>query len=725
VVISKSLVIKGVILKPIKKINIKTAISKIKYIGDDKFCIVDEENNLRIYSLKDYKLLGGFRIKLPKNRPLENGVDISNSGKYLAIAITGKKKTSVWDIENKKQLFLLGWHRGDVLSVSFDKEEKYLLTGGEDGRSYLWSMTTGKMVSALPPQADYVISNDFSLNSLWAATGCYDRSVTITNITSMDISFKKKSHKGSVTKLKFILNQKLISGDKTGELIIWDYTKGSVFKRLTPLSDRIVDLCVDKNNRYMVVISTLKKVFLYSLESYEIVSDEFIKLLASPSALEFVDDRNYLIVGTLEGDIYIYDLLADERELRALIANKKFAEAYALLSSNPFLKSTKAYVLLENKWNKILNKAQKLLENSDIKSAKEILKPFMNVPTKRGIIQNLLSDFKEFEKFKNAVLNLKYLLAYSLANQYPSFKETIYYKKMEDDWKKLFKLAKEAILKENDLEKAKEYLKPFRGVPSKTPLIQALFNEKQLYDLLKEKLAKRDFKEFFMLIKRYPFLSETEEYEKAINFAKVLNENIKVLLKKGEYKKALFYAQMLKDFPGYEDKAKEYEEKAKILMEFQRLIAQRNYQLIFDYVKKYPFLEEVDDYKILFKEIQNRIIEAEKYAAKGDVEGILKTLEDLVDVREYYLRILNLIKSAYYHQIIFLLTRKLKGEKVDELIKKGIKNYVNLFGVDLEIKDLIEKAKKLKVSVEIKEEIDEENHLPNINLNKLPIKIYE
>lgn len=710
-------------MEPIKRINIKTAISKIKYIGDDRFCVVDEENTLRIYSLDDYKLLGGFRIKLPKNRPLENGVDISKNGKYLAIAVDGKKKTSVWDIENKKQLYLLGWHKGNVLSVSFDNEEKYILTGGEDGRAYLWSLTTGKMISALPPHADYILATDFSLNSLWAATGSYDRSITITNITSMDISYRKKSHRGAVTKLKFIKNQQMISGDKTGELIIWNYTKGSVLKRLPNMVDRIVDICVDKNNKFLFGISTDKKVALYSLESYEQITGEFIKLLSNPSALEYVDAKNYLIVGTLEGDIYIYDLLVDERELKALIKSKKYSLAYELLNKNPFLQATEAYKILENEWNKTLNVAHKFLEKGDIESAKEFLKPFADVPVKRAIIQNLLRDFGEFDKFKNAVLSLKYPLAYSLANQHPSFKDTIYYKKMEEDWKKVFNLAKETVLKENNIEKARELLKPFRGVPQKTPLIQALFNERQLYNLLKEKLAKKDFKEFFVLIKRFPFLTETEEYEKALNFAKILDNNIQLLLKKGDYKKAIEYVEILEQFPGYEEKAKEYKEKATVLMDFQRLLAMKDYHAVFEYVKMYPFLEETSDYKLFQQEINAKLRLAEKYAAKGDVEGIFKSVGDLVKIKEYSMRIANLIKSAYLQQIISLLAAKLKGEKTDVLIQKAVKNYVNLFGFDLEIGDLIEKAKKLKVNIDLSGV--NEGNISNLLTKKLPAKIYE
>jgi len=710
-------------VEAIKKIVIKTPISKIKYIGKDKFCVIDEENSLRIYSLKDYKLIGGFRIKLPKNRSLENSVDISTNGKYLAIAIDGKRKTSIWDIEKKKQLYILGWHKGNVLSVSFDKEERYLLTGGEDGRAYLWSLITGKMVGALPPHADYILSTDFSLNSLWAATGSYDRSITITNITSMGLSFKKRSHRGAVTNLKFISNRQMISGDKTGELIVWNYTQGNVIKRLENMSDMVVDIAVDKDNKYIFVISTDKKVALYSLENYNLISYDFIKLPSQPSSIEYIANKDYLLIGTLDGDIYIYDLLLDERELKAFLKSKKYSLAYDLIAKNPFLKVSKAYKLLENEWNKTLEIAQKFLEKGDIESAKEFLSPFKEVPVKRVIVQNLIKDFREFDRFKQAVINVKYPLAYSLINQYPSFKDTIYYKKMEENWKRVFEAAKQAVLKENNIEKAKQILKPFRGVAQKTPLIQALFTQSEIYNLLKEKFMKKDFKEFFNLVKKYPFLIETDEYKNALNFAETVDKTIQILLKRGEYKKVISYAQILKEFPGYEEKSKEYIKEAKILMDFQRLIAAKNYKLIFDYVKTYPFLEDVIDYKELQNQIKNKIKIAEEYAAKGDIEGIIKNVGDLFKIKEYEIRIANLIKSAYLQQIIHLLTLKLKGKNVEAKILKAFKEYIRLFGFDLEISDLVEKAKRLKVNVDLSNL--SQGDISTLMNKKLSSKIYE
>jgi len=681
----------------VKKIlNIKNPISLVKYF-EGKVGVVDKLNTLRIYSINEYKLIGGFKINLPQNNPLENTVDISPFGNYLSIAVKGKNKTTIWDIKEKKLLHTLGWHKGEVLSVAFDYDENYLLTGGMDGRAYLWSVELGKMMTSLPPHPDYIISGAFSKNSLWTATGSYDKLISITNISSMNITYRKKSHRGAVTKIKFLKNHKMISGDKTGELIIWDYTKGKVVSRLQSVADMVIDFDTDENEEYLFVITKEKRVYLYDLKEYELITDTFLKIGELPSSIAYVSENSTLWIGTLGGSVYIFDIYEEAKVLNEAILKKDYAKAYEVVKNNPFLKRTSEYKNLENLWEKTINGAYKLMEKGEYEKARQLLHPFLAVPHKRSIIQTILNDFAEFEKFKNAVIKRKYPLAYSLASQYPSFRETVYYKKMEEDFKKVFNKAKELIKLKGKEDRVRELLMPFRGVPQKTPLIQALFNDKQLYDLFRSFLLSKKFDEFFSFIERHPFLYETPEYESAMKYAKKLYETTVEMLKKGNYKNAMLYANSLKAFPTYKDKAEDILQKAKVFLSFLSAIANHNYDLIEKMVYEYPFLEESDDYINLKRAIQEKFKKAEKAVSLGDVENILKSLKDLLNVKIYQSKIQNLIKSAYLNQLLNALSQKDKNK-----IEKGINNYISLFGYDNEIEDIIKMANKLKLNPVIK-----------------------
>jgi len=701
-------------VQPIKIFTIKRPISKIQYIGEDKIVVIDQLNTVRVFDLTELKLDGGFRINLPENRLFSNSLAISYNGNYLGLTIPQKNKVAIWNLKNKKLAHTVGWHKGEIESVAFDYKNRYMATGGTDGRTHLWNIETGKIVGNLAPHADYVTAIGFSQNSLWCATGSYDKSISITNISSMQFAYKMKIHSTMVTKIKFLKNFLMVSGDKEGNLIISNYTKGKVHKRLPKLPDTVVDFVFDAQEKYIFASTKDKNIFLYDLLKNDIITDKFIKVNSTITCLEFIPHLMYLIIGTADGILYIYDILSDEKELETYIQEKNYANAYQLVQNNPLLKDSISYSHLEKIWEKTINKAQQLLEQNQKDTAEQILKPFMAISSKRMFIQSLLKDFTEFEKFKMAISKKKYPLAYSLANRYPTFKQTSYYQHMEKEWKKAFTIARQLMYNKSKELYIKQILMPFRGVPEKTPIIQSLENEKEIYKLLKQKLTQKKFYDFFELINRHPFLTDLDEYQQALEFGKKLLQAAQNTLKEGNYNKVLQYTKMLEQFPMYQEQAKRLIHEANILANFIQFIAHKEYDKVYEYVKNEPFLEETKDYKHLEAMWENKVKEAEQYSAKGDVEHILKSLEHYMKIKEKLPKIGELIKSAYLYQLL----KKLKTKTNDKTIEKGFKNYIKIFGLDLEISDLITLAQKSgrKLDLTNIEEGDKrywyKNHLP-------------
>jgi len=701
-------------MQSLKIFTIKKPISKIKKISDDEIVVIDKENTVRIFDLTELKLNRGFKINFPDNRLFSNSIDISQNGKNLAMCIHKKNKVAIWNVEKKRLKYSIGWHKGEVETVAFDYKNRYVATGGTDGRTNLWNIKTGKMVGNLAPHADYVTAIAFSQNDVWCATGSYDKSISITNISSMQFAYKMRIHSAVITKIKFIKNFKMISGDKAGNLVISNYSKGKVIKRLPKLPDTVVDFVVDSQEKFMFATTKNKNIFLYDLNNYEMVTDNFIKTTSTITSIEFLPNLHYLIVGTEDGILYIYDILSDEKELDEFIETKQYTDAYELISKNPLLKDSISYNHLESIWENTIAKAQMLLEKGQKDVVKQILKPFMGIPAKRMFIQSLFKDFVEYEKFKTLIQKRKYPLAYSLANKYKLFKQTSYYKHMEKEWKKAFTIARQLMFDRSKESYIKQIMTPFRGVPEKTPLIQSLANEKEIYKMLKQKFTKKDFQGFFDLINRYPFLAELDEYNKAMEFGEKLNNASLSALKNGSYSKVFQYTKMLEFFPMYHEKAKELNEEATILANFMKLIANKEFDKVYEYVNSEPFLEEIEDFKHLEEQWEEKINLAEQYSAKGDVEKIIEILKHYMKIKHKLPKIGELIKTAYLYQIL----SKLKEEVDDKLIEKGFRDYIRIFGLDLEIGDLITLAQKSGREIDLSN-LDEgnkiywhKNHLP-------------
>ena len=690
-------------LKPVKVVNVKNPVCKIRVIKDALVYIFDSSNTIRVFT-SEFKLKNGIKIKMPSHNPFENTADLSPDGKYIAIAEVKGNKTFLYDIQNKKMKYKFGWHKGEVLNVSFDWDGEYLLTGGADGRAYIWSLKLGRMLTALPPHPDYILSGGFSKNNLWAATGSYDRLITITNITSVNINYRKKVHRGAVNKIKFFNGNVMISADKTGELIKWDFRKGKILNRFENMADMVVDFVSEENQEFLFAVTKEKRVYLYDFESGELILQEYIKLYEYPTSLEYNVYLKHLYVGCVDGSVYIYDLLKDEEDLKNFIDKKEYSKAYELIHKNPFLKNSKEYKYLEKIWEKTISAIQKLLETGEIEKAKYLFEPFKGESVKRNIFQNLLNDYSEFEKFKNAVASRKYPLAYSLIRKYPIFKESVYYKKMENDFKKVFNKARE-LIKLGRAEDAREILKPFRGVSEKAALIQSLFNEKMLYDILKKLIAKRDFREFFDFVNRYPFLTDTDEYNTAMKYAKALYEKANEAVKKGNYKAAMRYTDILEEFPEYREKAKQIKEEANNISNFLLYLANKDFDKVEEMINKYPYLEKLDDYQKFIKDYKSIINEGEKYAVAGDVSKLKTLFKDYIKYIVFQNLVYQLVKRAYLNQIMSFLKQKDLQKAL-----RGIKNYLKLFGFDNEIGDLIRMAKKLGAKFTL------ENYEKSVNL---------
>jgi len=162
-------------------------------------------------------------------------------------------------------------------------------------------------------------------------------------------------------------------------------------------------------------------------------------------------------------------------------------------------------------------------------------------------------------------------------------------------------------------------------------------------------------------------------------------------------------------------------EQAELISKFLTLIANKEYDTIEKMVYAYPFLEESDDYKRLKEEIDKKIREAEKKAFEGELDQVAKILGELLNSEIYRNKIKNIIKAAYLNQLLKLLVKVSKDKKHTPLLIRGVNNYVAYFGFDNEVEDIINKAKKIGVEVELKSM----EPYKKIDYTKLPKYIWE
>jgi soluble cytochrome b562 len=453
-----------------------------------------------------------------------------------------------------------------------------------------------------------------TLNEVYA--GCYDKAVLFSDL----ITYRKKERFLHIKPVKKISkNEYLVSADGISDVVKWNLVKFESDDRVDFYRE-FRDYWIDGN--FLVVLMS-NKIAIYDLEKEVILNDNFKEVLDADKIVIF---DKYMLVSDIRGIVYKFDLFEDEEKLVDFILKEDFKSAYELIDKNPFLRRSGAFERLE-KYVELLIKRAKNYFEVDREKAVEILQKLLVVPHLRTKIEQIIKDFEQIVKFKFAIKTGNYALAYQLANQYPLLKETKYYQLLEKKWQITFEKALK-LIKEGKISQAKEILEPFMAVPSKLPLIEFALKKAQIIFLLKEKLAKRDFKGFFDLIKTHPELKETLEYQKVMEYAKRVLQKAKELFEKEEFEKAKKAATILLDFPDYEVEARKLLKKIEIALVFQAALANKDYEKAYELVELYPFLKKLSSYKKFMQDVHSSFKEAERLMHENKKYEALQKVKD-------------------------------------------------------------------------------------------------
>jgi len=671
-----------------KSINIKTPILLIKALWDSKLAIIDKSTAVRIVSTKDFTTIEGFKSNITHEYFTNYTADVSIDGQYSLSKIPGTNNAALFSVEGKKLLYKIVQQRGaEIESVALDPLNRYSVTGSQDGKVAFWALKTSRLVLSLPAHTDYVTAMAFSDNGQWFASGSFDRSIMVLNMSVMRSPiYLKGAHNSVVVQIAFLSNAQLFSLDKEGNALIWNLRNGKVLKRLPKMHDEVRSLALSSDKRFAFVGTKLGYIGLYDLKAMELIQNRYLKEKESIASLSYISDGHRLAVGTHEGNVNIYSLFGDESHYMDLITKRQFKSFYDAVAINPMICFSKPYDDAERIWSEVVSKAKYHLERKERDKARDLLSVFSEIPSKKTTITQLMNEYEKFVQFQANVQDGKYSLAYSMAKQYPSFMESDLYFQMEQKWKKLFSKAQEIVLKPSGEEEARTLLAPFRGISEKTILIQQMFAEKRLYDFFKKLISQRDFLKVFELIKNNPFLKEFPEYSALMEYADKLYIQSQISFLSQEWSNAKKASETLIYFPDYSAEAQELLQTIKIRELFSDAIITGNLSKAFGYLNTYPMLYDTPDGISLEKEWDKTVDEAQKMVIHGDIGEIKKIFDPYHTVSSKYPNMAIIYRQAYQVQ----LENCLANDKDKKNLESGIKKYLILFGMDDSIKTIAE-----------------------------------
>lgn len=674
----------------LKSLNIKAPILMLKTLKENQMGIIDAQNALRIIDLNSYTVVGGFKSNISHERFIGSHVDMTPDGEISISIIPGANKAAVFNIPQKELLFKVGRHQGEIESVGLDPNGRYCVTCGQDGKAFGWVLKTSRLAFAMPPHLDFISAVAFSDNGQWIATGSYDLTIHILNMSTMKHPLKLRGHTSAIVKIEFLPEAKVLSVEKEGGVIVWDMRNGKIIKRLSKMNDDITTMALSVDKRFAFVGTKLGYIGLYDLQTFEQIKYRYLKESEMVTSLSFIEKGFRLAVGTVEGNVRIYSLFGNEEAYMQMLRQRDYKSFYDALEENPMLQYSKPYELSERIWADVLEKGRHHLEKNERSQAKELFETFAGIAKKNSLINQILQDYEKYGQFETSIREGRFPLAYSMAKQYPAFQESELYRKMEQRWKKTFSKVQELILTPNGDEQARALLSPYRGISEKTVLIQQLFEQRRMYEFMKKVIASRDFIKFFDLVKMHPFLKEFSEYNSVMEYGDKLYVQAQKGYIEGDYSTARKACEILITFPDYTAEAQEMANTIRVKHLFYDAIASNNLANAFGYLSSYPLLYETPEAQVLERQWNALADQAQKYAAKGSASETLALFQPYFGIQDKHAAMAGIMAQAYCVQ----LEQKFQKNVSQAELEKGIRQYVAIFGIDEGILTLFDTFKE-------------------------------
>jgi len=682
-------------MESINNINFNTPIIYLKILTDGRLVAIDSKTTIHFLNAESFHPCGGFKGNIPHNEYKQKVVSLSADSKYLISLDKEHRKSIFINLENQKVYAKFSRHQGEVSVIASDPLNRYIFSCGDDGKIFALDITNGKLAFVLPMHKDKVNDITFSQDGNWCISVGYDKKVHIFNISTMKMIHLLPIHSTPIIKISFIDSHRAVSIDKSLSCVIFDIYSGNTLSRLSGLHDDPSSICSD--SKFLFIGTVLGYVIVYDLQEYKMITKQFIKLTSSITQLKLNKNTNILFVATSSGELSSYNLYLGEEKLRNSLQTKDYKSIQPILGKNIFLKYTSAYIRFKHIWEESLKKAKDALEKGDMERVNTLFKNFKHIQSKNKIITQLLDDYKDFEIFREYIHSGKITLAYNILNMHPEYKDSKMYNNLELRWQKTFLQAQVVLSTPRGIDKASDILKPYRGIAQKTIYIQALIKEYMVYEKFKLSLAKEEYKIVFKYIKLYPFLKEFPEYKELISYAESLHKKSINLIQNTNYNEAIKLLITLQYFDDFKDEAIYEINNIKINQRFFEAVENDNLQLAYKLLDSNFKLSDTNSGRILQQKWNENLQQANIVASNGTITQLDDLLKSYFSISSRYLSLAHLYS---YHYAVEL-ERGIRAKKGKPFIEKGIKKYIQFFGLDSKIINFYNIYKKYYKDVNI------------------------
>lgn len=239
-----------------------------------------------------------------------NCIAVSSDDYYLASG-ADDNKVIIWDMKNANKLKEIDYHKDDVVSVQFSKDNQYLLTASSDTAIYLLDAKKGTIIHSYKNGHSAGITEALFGPHSTIISGDWNGDVIVWDMKTEKVLRKFKAHEKGHLGLTVSEDSRFLltySNAQQYPMKMWDMGTFSVIKCFSLEEKCSVDKAVfSPNSKRLLATLGASKMKIYSISNWEEIEERKIDLLGCESACFSPDNKKIALGSTYGHDITIID----------------------------------------------------------------------------------------------------------------------------------------------------------------------------------------------------------------------------------------------------------------------------------------------------------------------------------------------------------------------------------------------------------------------------------
>ena len=158
----------------------------------------------------------------------------------------------LYDFASGELKALLKGHENVVASLAFSPDGTKLISGSFDRTAILWDIQDKKLLHRLKGHTDDIYAVGFTPDGEHAVTGAYDRDLRLWRVADGTEIARMTGHSAQVQSLAVARDGTIASGDRAGEIRLWDGRTGAYLRTLANQKTMVGSLSFSSDGRKLL-----------------------------------------------------------------------------------------------------------------------------------------------------------------------------------------------------------------------------------------------------------------------------------------------------------------------------------------------------------------------------------------------------------------------------------------------------------------------------------------